>query len=118
MDQLVTELNRLRRFKIAIQALREELQKDPPAFPVDKPGPEPQLEDASTALTNAYKTLYDAQGQLNSLIANNAETGAIDSAKAAVDTARKGLSDAVDAWEDVSEKHLKWELSQPGESAY
>lgn len=84
-------------------------------YPRANPGEEPQLEPANTAMANAYKALYDAQGQLNSLMAGNADPGAIDSARTVVDTARKALTDAINAWEDVSEKHVKWELSQPGE---
>ena len=137
-DQLVAELNRLRRFKIALTALQEvcivpknpialstgtnvalralqELKKAPPTYPKADPGFEPKLDDASTALTQAYSALYAAQGKLNSLMASGtADKGTMNTAQQAVGDARTGVTNAINKWESVSADHVKWQLSQPG----
>ena len=137
-DQLVAELNRLKRFKIALTALQEvctapknptaagtginmalralqELKKTPPTYPKADPGPEPTLDQASTALTQAYSALYTAQGKLNSLMAGGtADEATMTTAQKAVDDARTGVTNAINGWESVSADHVKWQLSQPG----
>jgi hypothetical protein len=56
-------------------------------------------------LAAAYTKLYETQGQANGGVTNPTPD---------VDGARKGVADALAAWESAAQDLVKWKLSQPG----
>jgi hypothetical protein len=68
------------------------------------------VDTPKNALSAAYTALYNAQADLNS--------GATEDKQKKVEAARTDLAAKIAAWEEASEKLVKWNLSQPGKKPF